>query len=142
MKSSAERTKVAELVVLVDEDGWNVRTVRHVLTELGFRVLDFSSTAAALPIIATRRVDLVLTEHALGTVDGAALFAQARAAWGESRPALLAMTRAPAAISRELTRGYDGILAKPIRVSELVEEVDRALAIRAPYQARALRRQA
>jgi DNA-binding response OmpR family regulator len=132
--------KIPELVILVDDDHSNVRAVNYVLSELGFRVIHFSNTAAAMPIVATRHVDLVITEHELHDIDGVALSAHARAAWGDARPAFIAMTRSHAVSEHSF---YDAVLTKPVRVTELMDAVDDAIALRAPYRTGArLRRQA
>lgn len=138
---NTKNMKVAELVVLVDDDHSNARAVHYVLSELGFRVIHFSNTAAAMPIVATRHVDLVITEHAMNDIDGVALSIQARAAWGDARPGFIGMTRLS---GKSLERSfYDAVLPKPIRISELMDAVDDVIARRAPYrESKPLRRQA
>ncbi len=133
--------KISELVILVDDDHSNVRTVHYVLSELGFRVIHFSNTAAAMPIVAARHADLVITEHEIHEIDGIALVTHARTVWGDARPAFIGMTRSRALLSDPSL--YDAVLEKPIRVTELMDAVDDAIECRAPYREGArLRRQA
>lgn len=127
----AEPESVGELVILVDRDRWSLRTVGHVLAELGFRVLELGSAEVALPIVQSRRAEVLITEHFLdGAIDGSALCARAREVWGEERPALIGMTRFPARISSDARRGYDAILPKPAGVRDLLDTVDRAIELR------------
>lgn len=138
----SEHESSGELVIVVDRDRLSLQSVGHVLAELGFRVLELPTVATALPIVQSRRADVVITEHFLDEeVDGSALCARAREAWGAARPALIGMTRFPARIPAEARGAYDAILPKPVGVKELLEAVDRALELRhEPQPARVARR--
>lgn len=128
---SVEHESSGELVIVVDRDRLSLQSVGHVLAELGFRVLELPTAATALPIVQSRRADVVITEHFLDEeIDGSVLCARARDAWGASRPALIGMTRFPARIPTEARGGYDAIIAKPVGVKDLLETVDRALELR------------
>lgn len=124
-----ESQDVAELVVLVDEDICNLRSVRRTLGDLELRVLEFSSSAAALPVVLARRPDVIIAEHGLSGLGGVGLSVRARERWGDERPAFVAMTASPGDLGDEERSHYDVVLAKPIRTGELTDAVERAIAV-------------
>jgi PAS domain S-box-containing protein len=68
-------------ILAVDDDALVLMNTVAMLEELGHTVLEASSGAAALEILQSRRVDLVLTDQAMPRMTGMELARQIRATW-------------------------------------------------------------
>jgi CheY-like chemotaxis protein len=109
-------------VLVVEDNDKNMKLVRDVLRATGYDTLEATSGEEALELARTRSVSLVLMDVQLPGIDGVQALARLR---GDERTAsipVLALT-AQAMFGDEqrfLDAGFDGYLAKPVDVAELV----------------------
>ena len=111
----------SEPVVLLVEDDVLIRfTVAEMLREEGYVVLEAVNASEALAMIATRQqIDVVLSDVRMpGDIDGIALAAEIKAI-RPHLPVALVSSHLPAGVHHKA----DGFLAKPFRLSELLELV-------------------
>jgi len=120
-------------VVLVVDDMLDVRTsLRALLEQYHFLVLEASNSSRALDTLKTQRVDAILTDlYMPGEIDGVAL-CQRIADMRGPRPAIIAMSGAPHLAYRSSLQaakylGADATLTKPFAADELVSTIDRLI---------------
>jgi two-component system, cell cycle sensor histidine kinase and response regulator CckA len=116
-------------VLVVDDVQVARRIAARVLSEEGYRVLEADGADEALEVLseARGRVDLVLLDVVMPTVDGVALTTSIRAEWPDQR--LLYMSAHPAEILARHGLKDLGVqfLAKPYTRVELLTKVKAAL---------------
>ena len=108
------------MVLLVEDDVFVRFTTAEMLREEDFVVLEAANASEALALISTRHeVDIVLSDIRMpGEIDGVALTAKIKS----MRP-FLPVALVSTHLSPEVKHEADGFLAKPFRVSELLELV-------------------
>jgi two-component system, cell cycle sensor histidine kinase and response regulator CckA len=116
-------------VLVVDDLRLARQIAARILSEEGYRVLEADGADEALEVLseARGRVDLVLLDVVMPTVDGVALTQSIRAEWPDQR--LLYMSAHPAEIlARHGLKDLDvQFLAKPYTRAELLTKVKAAL---------------
>lgn len=114
-------------VLVVDDDADTRELIERLLRECGARVLAAESGAAAVPLVARERPDVLLSDIAMPDVDGYELLRRVRAlgdARGGSVPAIALTAFAGAADrTRALRAGFLAHLSKPIEAAELAATV-------------------
>lgn len=109
-------------ILVVEDNDKNMKLVRDVLQARGYTTLEAATGEDALELARTRSVSLVLMDVQLPGIDGVQALARLR---GDERTAsipVLALT-AQAMFGDEqrfLDAGFDGYLAKPVDVAELL----------------------
>jgi two-component system cell cycle response regulator DivK len=115
------------LVLIVDDNGRNVKLARDVLRAAGFRTLEASSGAEAIALAAEQLPEVVLLDLRLADMDGADAARELRQAPRTSRIPLVALSALPLEANSDWLRaaGFSGFLGKPIDVSAFPDQVRR-----------------
>jgi signal transduction histidine kinase/CheY-like chemotaxis protein/HPt (histidine-containing phosphotransfer) domain-containing protein len=127
--NSAE-THTQPLMILLAEDNLvNQRVALGILEKRGHTVITANDGLEAVQAAATQKFDLILMDVQMPNMDGLAATGEIRrleAATGSHTP-IVAMTAHAMKGDRErcLDSGMDGYLSKPIKVSDLLETIDR-----------------
>ncbi|MGE0665009.1 MAG: PAS domain S-box protein [Sphingomonadales bacterium] len=113
-------------VLAVDDDPLVLHNTAAMLADMGHAVLTAASGAEALDILNIRRVDLVLTDHAMPHMTGAQLAEMIQARW-PAVPAILAtgFAELPPGTGAGLPK-----LAKPFTQDELARAIAEAAPVR------------
>ena len=116
-------------ILVVDDDEKCQRLACDVLAHHGYRLHRAGSGEEALEFASASHVDLVLLDIQLPGLDGIETFKALRAMDGWRQVPVIAMTASvmPAESSTLLTQGFDGFLAKPMAIKELLTLVRRTL---------------
>ena len=123
-----------ERVLVVEDNEKNMKLFRDVLEATGYRTLEATTGGRAVELAAERVPDLVLMDIQLPDIDGVEALSRLRADERTSSIPVLALTAQAMRGDRErfLGAGFDGYLAKPVDVVELVGAVRRHCERRAP----------
>jgi CheY-like chemotaxis protein len=129
-----ELPSLAGATILVVEDEPDTRLlVKRVLEDRGARVLAAASAADGLSVIASDKVDLLISDIGMPRMDGYQLIEQVRALDGRRAgplPAIAVTAYArPEDRQRSLLAGYQTHIAKPLEARELVAAVASLLRI-------------
>ena len=113
-------------VLVVEDNDKNMKLVRDVLQATGHRTLEATSGEEAVELAAAHRPDLVLMDVHLPGIDGVAALGRLRADARTTSIPVLALTAQAMDGDRErfLEAGFDGYIAKPVNVTELVATVN------------------
>jgi two-component system cell cycle response regulator DivK len=116
-----------ERVLVVEDNEKNMKLVRDILLAIGYSPLEASSGEQALALAAENAPALVLMDIQLPDLDGAEALQRLRSDERTARIPVLALTAQAMQGDRErfLAAGFDGYLAKPVDVDELIETVRR-----------------
>jgi CheY-like chemotaxis protein len=119
----------AELDVLIVDDHEAMRTLLlTVLRRAGVALLrDAASGAAGLALLDERRADLVLVDHSMPDMDGAAVTARIKQADPQTK--VIMITGHGEARYAEAARaaGADEVLVKPVAPRALLQAIERVL---------------
>jgi two-component system, cell cycle response regulator CpdR len=121
------RQEASVLTILFVEDDTAVRDcVIRMLSERGFAVLTAADAFQALRVLAERPVDLLFADVVMPGMDGVALAAEAK----RLRPGVkvLFITGFPLVAAERDAIGWGKLLYKPLRQTDLLREVEAALA--------------
>ncbi|MGN6481446.1 response regulator [Luteibacter sp.] len=110
-------------ILTVDDDDLVRATTVEMLEDLGYEVVDARSGAEALGLLTTRRVDLVITDHAMPHMTGAQLAVQLHDRW-PALPVIMATGYADLPVGVQLDRPR---LAKPYSQASLADAIAGAL---------------
>ena len=112
-------------VLVVEDNEKNMKLFRDVLQASGFATLEATTAEEGLELALTRRPGLVLMDVQLPGVDGIEALARLRADERTAAIPVLALTAQAMRGDRErfVEAGFDGYLAKPVNVLELIEVV-------------------
>jgi two-component system cell cycle response regulator DivK len=118
-----------ERILIVEDNEKNMKLFRDVLQASGYATLEAATGEAALELAREHRPALVLMDVRLPGIDGVDALALLR---GDERTAatpVLALTAQAMRGDRErfLASGFDGYLAKPVDIRELLAVVREAL---------------
>jgi two-component system, cell cycle response regulator DivK len=113
------------LVLIVDDNEWNLRLARDVLSAAGMETLEATSADAAIALAAARLPDVILLDLGLPDMDGADAARRLRDEARTARIRLVALSAQPLEEygDRLLEAGFDGVLEKPIDVAEFPGQV-------------------
>jgi CheY-like chemotaxis protein len=114
-------------VLVVEDNEKNMRLFRDILEATGFDTLEATSGEEALTLAAEGAPVLVLMDVQLPGIDGVEALRRLRADERTAAIPVLAVTAQAMQGDRErfLAAGFDGYLAKPVDVAELVGTVRR-----------------
>ncbi|AFY66554.1 hybrid sensor histidine kinase/response regulator [Geitlerinema sp. PCC 7407] len=108
--------------LLIVDDKWENRSVlAHLLTPLGFEILEAENGQIALKILQNQAVDLIITDLLMPVLDGYALMTQIRAEpeWASVRIIVSSASVSEADQQQSLEAGGDAFLPKPVQAEEL-----------------------
>jgi len=116
-------------VLVVEDNEKNMKLFRDVLQATGFTVLEAATGEDALELAREHHPALVLMDVQLPGIDGAETLARLRDDERTATIPVLALTAQAMRGDRErfLESGFDGYLAKPVDIRELVAAVREAV---------------
>ena len=131
------------LTVLVVDDGWENRSVlNHLLTPLGFTVLEAIDGQEAIDMAAAAQPHLILLDLVMPNVDGYEAIRQIRPGVDSPEmagppPVVLALSARVFEEDRQHTRaaGFDDFITKPIELTHLLETIGKHLGLTWQYAA-------
>lgn len=117
-------------ILVVDDDEKSRRLACDVLEHQGHAVIRAGSGEEALALAQTRSFDLALLDIQLPGMNGVDTFKALRALPGWATVPVIAMTASvmPDERSSLMREGFDGFMAKPLAIKDLVQRVAAALA--------------
>ena len=114
-----------ELMLIVEDNGKNLKLVRDVLQFRGYRTLEAATAGEGISLATEHRPDLILMDIQLPDMDGGTALSQIRAEPSTAGIPIIALTAQAMAGDRErlLGAGFDGYLTKPISIREFPEQI-------------------
>jgi two-component system, cell cycle response regulator DivK len=124
-----------ELILIVEDNEKNLKLVRDLLLVKGYRTLEAGSAELGVELARHHRPQLILMDIQLPGVDGVTALSQLRADPATGRIPVIALTAFAMQDERQRFRsaGFDGYLAKPVNIQELLAVVGAFCERRAPY---------
>jgi len=112
-------------VLVIEDNEKNMKLLRDVLQATGYRTLEADSGEAGVELARAHRPSLVLMDVQLPGMSGVEALERLREDEGTAETPVLALTAQAMRGDRErfLDAGFDGYLAKPIDVTELIAVV-------------------
>jgi two-component system cell cycle response regulator CpdR len=115
--------------ILLAEDDDNLRVfLARALRRAGHEVHAVGDGDAALAWVREQPIDLLLADVVMPGVDGIELARRANDLWPDLRVMFITGFAAVALRHRGVTRREAAVLAKPVHLRQLVDEIDRFLA--------------
>jgi two-component system cell cycle response regulator DivK len=116
-------------VLIVEDDEVNLKLARSVLQASGYEVLEAITGEQGVSLARQAQPDLVLMDIQLPGIDGIEAFRQLRADSATRAIPVIAVTASTSPADRVAIRaaGFDAFLAKPVKLTELVDTVRRVL---------------
>jgi two-component system, cell cycle response regulator DivK len=116
---------LGERVLIVEDNEKNLKLVRDVLQATGYRTLQATTGEEAVELALSQAPALVLMDVQLPGIDGVEALKRLRQNERTASIPVLALTAQAMSGDRErfLEAGFDGYLAKPVDVGELIEAV-------------------
>ncbi len=108
-------------ILVVDDEPPILMLVRDVLEEEGYFVLTASNAQDGLEIVRNKDVALVLTDLMMPQMDGIAFSLALRQ---QARTAEVPIVLMSAAMPAQVDLRFDGFVAKPFAIEQLISEVD------------------
>ena len=117
-------------ILVVDDDEKSRRLASDVLAHQGYTVSRAASGEEALAVAQTQVFDLALLDIQLPGISGIDTFKALRVLPGWAEVPVIAMTASvmPDERSSLMAEGFDGFMAKPLAIKDLVQRVAAALA--------------
>jgi CheY-like chemotaxis protein len=114
-----------ERVLVVEDNDKNMKLVRDVLQATGYSTLEATTGEEAVELALSQAPALVLMDVQLPGIDGVEALERLRQNERTASIPVLALTAQAMSGDRErfLEAGFDGYLAKPVDVHELIEAV-------------------
>jgi two-component system, cell cycle response regulator DivK len=114
-----------ELILIVDDNGMNVKLARDVLRFAGFRTLEAGTGGEGVSLATEHLPDVVLMDIRLPDMDGTTAVRKLKRDARTAQIPVVALTSFAMKGDRErfLAEGFDGYLEKPISVKEFPEQV-------------------
>jgi two-component system cell cycle response regulator DivK len=112
----------ASRVLIVEDNGKNMKLFRDVLQATGFETLEATTGRQAIELAAGHAPDLVLMDIRLPDIDGMEALSRLRADERTASIPVLALTAQAMDGDRErfLGAGFDGYISKPVNVVEFL----------------------
>jgi two-component system, cell cycle response regulator DivK len=114
-----------EKILVVEDNEMNMKLFRDVLLATGYLVLEATTGKEAIELSAEHGPDLVLMDIQLPDFDGVEAFRRLRRDERTAAIPVLAVTAQAMFGDRErfLAAGFDGYVAKPVNIGELIGTV-------------------
>ncbi len=127
-------TIAGALILVVEDNAKNMALLRDVLRATGYRTLEASTGGQALALATGHGPALVLMDIRLPDMDGVQVLRRLRMDSGTATIPVLAVTAQAMKGDRERFReaGFDGYLAKPVDIDDLLAAVERHCRGRGP----------
>ena len=116
-------------ILVADDDAVTRRLITHILERQGFEVLAVRNGAEALDALDTERVDLLITDRNMPSVDGMMLMKRLHASERHRGVPIIMITSSSAASdeTEAQAEGATAFLTKPVGSRELTAVVARVL---------------
>ena len=116
---------MSELIMIVEDNAKNMKLVRDVLEQSGFRTLEAGTAEEGLELVSSNRPDLILMDIELPGMDGFEAVGRLKADPVTAEIPVCAVTAFAMSDDRErcLRAGFDGYLSKPIDVARFPGQV-------------------
>jgi two-component system cell cycle response regulator DivK len=116
---------LGERILIVEDNEKNMKLVRDVLQATGYRTLEATTGEEGVELALSQAPALVLMDVQLPGIDGVEALERLRQNERTASIPVLALTAQAMSGDRErfLEAGFDGYLAKPVDVGELIETV-------------------
>jgi two-component system, cell cycle response regulator DivK len=114
-----------ELILIVEDNEKNLKLVRDLLQVKGYRTLEAGTADLGVELARRHTPQLILMDIQLPGMDGVAALGQLRADSTTAGIPVIALTAFAMQDERQRFRsaGFDGYLAKPVNIRELLEVV-------------------
>jgi two-component system cell cycle response regulator DivK len=114
-----------ECVLVIEDNEKNAKLVRDVLQAAGFRTVEARTGLEGVELAVEHRPDLVLMDIQLPDIDGVEALRRLRKDERTAAVPVLALTAQAMHGDRErfMAVGFDGYLAKPVDITDLVATV-------------------
>ncbi len=123
---SLENTNFEEATILVADDiQSNLKVMEEMLPKLGFKVILVENGQQAIEKVLENKIDLILMDIRMPVLGGIDAANSIKSDPGKEYIPIIALTASSSVDDREsiLTKGFDGYLTKPFKVSELIKEL-------------------
>ena len=121
--NSCESNRMAELIMIVDDEAGVRELLRDTLKIAGFETVEADNGMSALTVLRSHKPDLIIIDINMPLMDGFELVERLRAT-GDLVPVLMLTARNDQQdISRGLTLGADDYVVKPFGLEELILRV-------------------
>jgi two-component system cell cycle response regulator DivK len=112
-------------ILVVEDNERNMKLFRDVLEASGYRTLEATTGGRAVELVIEHGPDLVLMDIQLPDIDGVEALDRLRADERTASVPVVALTAQAMEGDRErfLAAGFDGYLAKPVNIADLVATV-------------------
>jgi two-component system cell cycle response regulator DivK len=119
------RFMAGELILIVEDNEKNLKLVRDLLQVKGYRTLEAGTADLGVELARRHTPQLILMDIQLPGMDGVAALGQLRADSTTAGIPVVALTAFAMQDERQRFRsaGFDGYLAKPVNIRELLEVV-------------------
>lgn len=120
------QTEKRKKILVVEDDTSFRESLRKVLANEGYDVLDAASGREGLEVLSRSRVDLILLDFFLGDINGFDFLDQTM---GQKRPPVIVISAFTSShlSSEALVRGATDCLAKPIKKLDLLEAIRKTM---------------
>jgi two-component system, cell cycle response regulator DivK len=124
-----------EVILIVEDNKKNLKLVRDLLLVKGYRTLEAGSAELGVELARHHRPQLILMDIQLPGVDGVTALSQLRADPATGTIPVIALTAFAMQDERQRFRsaGFDGYLAKPVNIRELLAVVGAFCERRTPH---------
>jgi two-component system, cell cycle response regulator DivK len=114
-----------ERILVVEDNAMNMKLFRDVLVAKGYRALEATSGGEAVAVAVEQAPDLVLMDIQLPDLDGVEALRRLRTDVRTAAIPVLAVTAQAmhGDAERFLAAGFDGYVAKPVNIGELIGTV-------------------
>jgi two-component system, cell cycle response regulator DivK len=121
----ARNIMAGELILIIEDNERNLKLVRDLLQVKGYRTLEAGTADLGIELARRHTPQLILMDIQLPGMDGVAALGQLRADSTTAGIPVIALTAFAMQDERQrfCSAGFDGYLAKPINIRELLEVV-------------------
>ena len=123
---------MSAVILIVEDQPLHAKLFRDILQLGGFAAVTTASGREAASVAAGTRPDMILLDVLLPDVDGREVIAGLRGAAATRGIGVLAISASPDrdVMDECLAAGADGFIAKPVRMADLLEQVELVLRAR------------
>jgi DNA-binding response OmpR family regulator len=114
---------MSNLLLIADDDEASRKLFKEALSDEGHEVIDVGDGTAALEVVKSRRVDVLITDDTLPGIDGIELLERARKLRPRMRAIVVTSHGTPDAVIGALDNQACDFLSKPVDLNELREAV-------------------
>lgn len=114
-------------LLIIDDEPIIGKRLQHTFGKIGLDALAFTSPQAAMEIISTAAVSVVITDFRMKGMDGLEVFRQVKQSSPQSKVIIISGYASPETVDIAFQEGVFDFLVKPFRLDALKAAVSRAL---------------